>query len=246
MTKDVESETERKIRDFIAKNPGSYLSKISEFLHIPVTVLELYLHEMEEKNIIASKEVTGYQLYYIKTLDLESSDNGTEGTWKRIYHLISIQPGIHLSKIAELLEMSKPLAEYHLLRMEKDGRITVSKDQGYKRYYVFSEEIDHKNKKILSTLRKEIPLKIVLYLADHPNAKHKEILKHLGVAGSTITYHMNALIKQDIVSVQRYGNERGYILKNKKEIVRLVVKYRLHAVADGFKDLWDGLEYRRW
>ena len=239
-------ETREKIRDLIRKNPGSHISKIAELLNMRISEVECYLFELEKNKIITALQDAGLKRYYMGAPTQETPEGEGEETWKRIYDLISENPGLHLSKIAELLKMSKPLAEYHLLRMEKDDKITVIKEKGYKRYYIRSEQIGPKEKEILSLLRKETLLKIVLFLASHPNAKHSEILKQLDIAPSTLSYHLNNLLKHGIISVQRYGGEKGYNIKNKKELVDFVLKYRLHIVVEGFKDLWDEMNYERW
>lgn len=246
MIEDMNKEIQEKIRDLLRNNPGLHMSKIAELLDMHVKEIERHLYELEKNKTIIVIQDVGLRRYYLQSPGVEIADENAQETRKRIYNLIAQNPGLHLSKIAELLKMSKPLAEYHLQRMEKEEKITVLKETGYSRYYIYSEEIEPKDKKIFSLLRKDIPLKIVLFLANHKHAKHKEILKYLNIAPSTLSYHLNNLIKQGIVIAQRYGDEKGYALKNEKELLAFVLKYRLHIVVDGFKELWDGLNYKRW
>ena len=246
MNEELKQRIQERIRELINLKPGLHLSKIAELLNIPVSEVEHHLKLMENDNIITPREIDGYTRYYPGSPDTSISEDEVQETWKRVYNIISENPGLHLSKIAELLDMSKPLAEYHLLRLEKEKKIKIIKETGYKRYYISTEEIETKDKKILGLLRKDIPLKIVLFLANHKNARHKEILEYLDIAPSTLTYHLNKLIENNIIVVHRYGEEKGYSLKNEKELMAFVLKYRLHIVVDGFKDLWDGLNYKRW
>jgi predicted transcriptional regulator len=246
MIEDIKKDPQERIRDLLRKNPGINMSKIAELLNMRIIEVERHLSELEKNKIISSVQDVGYRRFYLGSPGFEVSEESVQETRDRIYNLIAQNPGLHLSKIAELLKMSKPLAEYHLQRMEKEEKITVLKETGYKRYYIYCEEIEPQDKKIFSLLRKDIPLKIVLFLANHKNAKHKEILKYLNIAPSTLSYHLNSLIKQGIVTIQRYGDEKGYALKNEKELLAFVLKYRLHIVVDGFKELWDGLNYKRW
>ena len=82
-------------------------------------------------------------------------------TRRKIYNFISKNPGLHLSKIAELLKMRISLVEYHLLFLEKKKIVTLVKEFGYVRCYPCGrEEIGSADKKILSLIRQEIPLKI--------------------------------------------------------------------------------------
>lgn len=234
-----------KILNLIAENPGIYLSKIAKLLDIKISLLKTYLYQLEKNKKIIAIQKAGYTQYYI--LNHDAIFNAiTHETSKEIYKLISEKPGLHLSKIAQLLNMSKPLANYHLSRMEKDKQITVMNEGGFKRYYIDNDLLGPRDKELLSLLRREIPLRIVLYLSEHSNAKHKEILEHLDISPSTLSYHLNNLVKKGIITTQRYGDRKGYNIKNKKEIIAFVLRYQLHIVLDGFKDLWSDLNYTRW
>jgi len=85
-------------------------------------------------------------------------------TRKKIYKLISKNPGLHLSMIADLLNMRISLVEYHLSYLEKNELIVARKEQYYKRYYV-KDRVGTRDKKVMALLRQEMPLRIVLFLA---------------------------------------------------------------------------------
>jgi len=246
MIEDSIEETQRKIRDLIAKNPGLFAVKIANLLNISISEMNRHLIEMEKNNIITGVKGAGYKQYYLKPNDPSISTDNVQNTKQKIYDLIVEHPGLHLSKIAKFLKMSKPLAEYHLIRMEKNGEITVAKEAHYTRYYINSESIGIRDKKILSLLRKENLLKIALFLANYPNAKHKEISEHLHIPPSTLSYYLDILARNGVIQVHRYGAERGYRVKNEKEFIAFLIKYRLHVVVDGFNELWDSLNFKRW
>ena len=246
MSNTTDEEIQKKIYELLKKQPGIDRTKIAELLNLQIADVETSLQKLEKNNLILPIEEGGYTRFYHRPQQKNGKEQTTGETREKILTLITQNPGLHLSKIAELLTMSKPLAEYHLLRMEKERTIQVSKETGYKRYYIADEDIETTDKKILSLLRKDIPLKIVLFLANHKNAKHKDILQYLNIAPSTLSYHLNNLIKQGIILVHRYGDEKGYSLKNEKELMNFILKYRLHIVLDGFKDLWGDLHYKRW
>ena len=52
---------------------------------------------------------------------------------RKIHDLIKKNPGLHLSKIAELLNMNITEIQHHLQYLEKKGIITVTSEVGYKR-----------------------------------------------------------------------------------------------------------------
>jgi predicted transcriptional regulator len=235
---------EQKIRDLIAENPGLYLSKIAEMLDMSISTVEQYLREMERKRIIYGTVDEGYKKYYI-----DDSGAGIYGRKileirKKIYNFIAENPGLNLSKIAELLNMGISLAEYHLLYLEKNESIISIKEEGYKRYYVKSTKLGIPERKILALMRQELPLKIVLLLLKHTNLKHKELLEHFDIAPSTLSYHLHKLLQDNVIDVHTYGKEKGYSIRNKRMVLEFLMKYKLSSMVESLKDTWDDFNYK--
>lgn len=158
---------------------------------------------------------------------------------KNIYRLIEKNPGINLSTIAEILKMSIPLVDYHTRQMAINGLITIEKDggRGYKRYYI-TGKTGFKDKKFLRLLRQETPLKIVVYLLEHPYSKHKKILENFEISGSTLSYHINKLLKDGIVGFHEIGEKRGYYIIDKVEIINFLILYKPSKILKRFKETW--------
>lgn len=161
-------------------------------------------------------------------------------TRRKIYELVVKNQGLHLSKIADLLKMSISLVEYHLLFLEKNGIMYSEKESGFVRYYTKSG-IGNSDREMLSILRQEIPLKIVLFLLKTTNATHKDILKVCDVAPSTLSYHLKKLVNHKIISMTAYGEDRGYSIVDKEEIIRILVQYRPYNVFESFQGIWTDL-----
>ena len=161
-------------------------------------------------------------------------------TRKKIFDLISKNPGLHLSKIASLLKMRGSLVEYHLFYLEKNNVIKGTRSSGYTRYYV-TGRVSHRDKKIISMLRKEVPLKVVLFLLKKDIAQHKDILENIDVAASTLSYHIKNLIDHGLISVNRYGRDKGYVLENREAILTIILQYKPYNLFDGFEDIWKDL-----
>jgi predicted transcriptional regulator len=158
-------------------------------------------------------------------------------TRKKIYQLIIENPGLNLSTIAELLSISVPLVDYHTRHMNDDSLITIVKEGGYKRYYI-QGDIGIKDKKFLAILRQETPLKIVLFLLEHPYSQHKEILKQFDLAPSTLTYHLTKLVNNQIIFLDTSEEGRGYCVINRKEVIRFLIQYKPSKILRRFKETW--------
>ena len=159
---------------------------------------------------------------------------------RKIYNLILKNPGIHFSKIAEILKIRTSLVDYHILFLEKHNLINSDKETGYKRLYA-KGKIGAKDKKYLFILRQKTLMSIVLQLLKEGNLKHKEILDTIDVSPSTLSYHLKKLIKNDIIEEEKNRNKQGYIIKNKQEIISILIQYKPYKLLDGFENIWADL-----
>ena len=157
---------------------------------------------------------------------------------RKIHELLEKNPGLHLSKIAEMLSLRISHVEYHLLYMEKNELITTTKEKGYTRYYLSGIEIGTKEKKILAILRQEVPLRIVLLIIKKKKAKHGELLTEVDVAASTLSYHLKKMVNKELLTITINKGEKEYSVNNEKEIIQIIIKYKPYMVLESFKDTW--------
>lgn len=243
MKEPLDPEICRKIYNSIKENPGVTLSSIADILDIKIPIIESHLNSLVVNKDVHPINEQGNIKYYIAKQTPLRRDRRTENTRQRIFELVEENPGLHLAKIAELLQMSSQLAEYHLLTLEKNELIFgIKDDQGYyKRFYTKGTDVGVQEKQTLALLRQEHHLKIVAHILLNPHIKHKELLEKLAITGPTLSHHLKRLEEYDIVGAVSYGKERGYHIKNEKEIVRIIMKYKLSVIVDGFKDIWKDL-----
>jgi len=161
-------------------------------------------------------------------------------TRRNIYNLIQKNPGLHLSKIASLLELRTSLVEYHLLYLEKLELIKSEKEVGYKRYFI-KGQIGVKDKRYHSILRQKTVLEIILFLLKHDGSQHKQIQEEVSVSPSTLSYHLKRLLKKEILDVRHSGPEKGFYIKNKDELVTFLIRYKPYDLIEGFSDVWKDL-----
>jgi predicted transcriptional regulator len=156
---------------------------------------------------------------------------------KKIYSLINKNPGLHFRRIVKLLDISLQLADYHLLYLEKLDLISSVKEAGYKRYYI-NGDIGRDDRKRLSLLRQEIPLKIILLLLKEYSLTHKDILKYFDIAASTLSYHLKKLVISGLIYIEFENNEKRYKIHDKKVIIDLLIKYKPFSMIDNFSKVW--------
>lgn len=237
-----QSDRERQIEIYrlIAKNPGIYLSKIAELINIKIDKIEQNLNFLEKNNIVTVVEDFGFKRYYVEKKGMGTRAGSAFETQEKIYKLIEKNPGLHLSKIAEMLQMRISLTEYHLIQLEQNKKIISQKDEKgyYKRYYTEDTELGIENKKLLVLLRQDIPSMIISLLLKHSYLQHKDLLTHFDTGPSTLSYHLRKLVDQGFIEVRTHGEEKGYFLKNKKEITDFLLKYEFTSWLKNFKDIW--------
>jgi len=163
------------------------------------------------------------------TLELE--------TRRKIYDLVAKNPGLHLSKIAGILKMRVSLVEYHLAYLVKNQVVKAVKEAGYLRFYV-KGKVGTEDKQVLSILRQEVPLRIMLFLLKNVRSQHKDILQNIGVAPSTLSYHLKKLNKYGLITVKTYGDEKGYSVTDREKVVNILVQYKPYNLFESFKDIW--------
>jgi len=159
-------------------------------------------------------------------------------TQKQIFLLISKEPGLHITKIAQLLSLSEPLALYHIHYLEKQDVINVERTEGFTRCFV-KGSIGVEDKKKIMILRQYIPLQIVLFLLKHPYAKHKEILENFSIAKSTLSYHLKKLVKCRVILPQQGQSDQGYVVIDEKAVIACLMKYQPLRAAMGMKETWE-------
>ncbi len=161
-------------------------------------------------------------------------------TRRKIYDTILKNPGLHLSKIADLLQMRISHVEYHVHYLEKHDIVTTDKTTGYLRFYI-KGTVGIQDKRYLSILRQKTLLRIVIFLLKKEPVKRKDILENVTVSNSTLSYHLKKLLKNNIIEVQGQGENKGYQLKNKEEIIKWLIQYKPFDLYEGFENVWTDL-----
>ncbi|MCX6666049.1 MAG: winged helix-turn-helix transcriptional regulator [Euryarchaeota archaeon] len=228
---------QKKIYDLIAKNPMVYASKIAELIGMKLADVEYQLQLLEKTNFIVVVEEAGFKQYYIRDETSGIRDKRILKTRQKIYDLVATNPGLHVSKLAEMLGMARSTAEYYLRLMEKDELVVIVKKEGYRRYYLADASIGSQDKAVLALLRQEIPLKIVLFLLKHPNARHKDILTNLNITSPLLSYYLNKLVNQGIIDIPASGE--GFCISNRDEVIAFLQRYHFQTVVDRFTATWD-------
>lgn len=163
---------------------------------------------------------------------------------QRVYDVVRRFPGIHLREIERQTGVSAPLAQYHLRKLADEGFVELHEQGGYARFYPTakgkSASVTALDMPLLGLLREEVPLHVVLLLLDRGPMTHTELVGELGVAKSTVSYHLAKLAEAEVVV--RAGADGKLRLKDRERVYRLLLAYKpTPTLVDAFADLWEDL-----
>jgi predicted transcriptional regulator len=155
-------------------------------------------------------------------------------TRRRLFRHIDAYPGKHLRELQRDLAMGMGALEYHLHELEAAGLLAV-RLEAQKRY--FPNPMAPADKQAIVFLRQLLPRRILLILSSDGPTRKAQLLAELGVAASTLNYHLRRLVQANLLEESRDGREAIYRVLDGERILRLLVTYRagfFDKMVDGF------------
>ncbi|UCE38030.1 MAG: winged helix-turn-helix transcriptional regulator [Thermoplasmata archaeon] len=167
-----------------------------------------------------------------KEVDLE--------TRRDIFDLISNFPGLHFREILRRLEISSGNLNYQLNYMIKHDLLVSIHDGNLKRYYIVGK-VKGSEKRILACLRNETARGLVLFLMLNPDSQFNEIASKFELAPSKLAYHLNKLVKKEIIEKKKKGRTTIYKAVDEEAIANVLITYRpsfLDNIVESFIESW--------
>ncbi|HEY7079974.1 MAG TPA: ArsR family transcriptional regulator [Nitrososphaeraceae archaeon] len=146
-------------------------------------------------------------------------------TGDSVLNYINIHPGIRYRELLRLSGFGNGVLSYHLLILERKGKIRVHRIRNkMTRYYL--TQIPDKDTKMLSFLKNNMARQLVLYILNHDMCSFNSIVECSGKAPSTISWHLNRLRDTGIISVEAAERSQLYTIVNKKEVKKILSRYK--------------------
>jgi len=162
---------------------------------------------------------------------------------KKIYKQIEKAPGIHFRELQRRTDLAIGSLQYHLEVLQKQHLVKARKKGKFTRFFPVYGEHSEEEKTTLSLLREESVRKIILYLTQR-KATNKQLAKKLGLAPSTVSFHMQKLIEAGLVKKKRSGKKTYFSLVNKQQAKDLIIGYKKSFVddlVDSFVEMWEAI-----
>ncbi|PSP85936.1 ArsR family transcriptional regulator [Halobacteriales archaeon QS_1_68_17] len=163
-------------------------------------------------------------------------------TRRRIADRVGEVPGIHFNALVRGLDLAPGQVQYHLRRLSDSGEVVA--EQLYGRTHYYPPSFDDWERRTLALFRRETARDVLLsLLADGPR-RPAALADDLGVARSTLEWHVDHLVEQDVVEKRPDGDALTVALVRPDATAALLVDVRpslADRLVDRFAGLVDGL-----
>ena len=150
--------------------------------------------------------------------------DGLDATRRRILEFITSHPGAHLRDICRALGLAMGDVQYHIRRLERDGRIHSVRRGLYKFFYpanLFGE----RQRDVLSVLSLERPRELLLNIIEHPESTQESLARATQISQPTVSWHLKRLVDLGIVGRRQEGRVATYSVAGGGEIATFIRTY---------------------
>jgi DNA-binding MarR family transcriptional regulator len=132
-------------------------------------------------------------------------------TQRRVLEFITTHPGVHLREICRGLALAMGAVQYHVRRLERDGRISSVRRGLYKFFYP-ADLFGERQRDVLSVLSLDRPRELLLNIIEHPESTQEALAGATDVSQPTVSWHLKRLIDLEIVRRRQEGRVVTYSL----------------------------------
>lgn len=129
-----------------------------------------------------------------------------------VYRYIRSHPGTPFATIARETGINRGTLHYHLYVLLREGMITEQQEGSRPAYFENSGRYSSEEKIILSHLQSGTGGIICQFLSRHRGATRPEIARWMGIAPSSVSWHLSRLSRSGIISAERSGRKTTYRL----------------------------------
>jgi DNA-binding transcriptional ArsR family regulator len=128
-----------------------------------------------------------------------------------VYERVKAFPGVNFVQLSKAVTFGASTLNYHLRVLEKNGYITSVRDGRYLRFFDrTSGSYAGARKMAVSALRNDTTAAIAQHIRTHPGVAQCDLAAAFDVTPSTVTWHINRLAGQGLVTKARDGAHTRY------------------------------------
>jgi predicted transcriptional regulator len=142
----------------------------------------------------------------------------------RVLQYIQENPGSHLRKIKRELTMSMGTIQYHLILLEKQGKVSSERHNLHKYYFPIGL-FEQNEKDILKILNQETAREILLIILEQKPTQ-TDIANIIKISSASVNWHIKRLVDLGLILEQKDGKFKRYTAGiDTKHIVSLMKNY---------------------
>ncbi|MWG35859.1 winged helix-turn-helix transcriptional regulator [Halomarina oriensis] len=142
-------------------------------------------------------------------------------TRRRVAAQVDATPGIHFNALVRTLDLAPGQVQYHLGRLRSTDEVAEQRLYGQTHYY--PPTYDEWERRALALLSRETAADVVAVLLDEGTARPSAVAERVGIARSTLEWHLGRLVEQDLVRKRRDARNRVHLeLTCPEETARLL------------------------
>ena len=129
-----------------------------------------------------------------------------------IFEAVQSNPGIYFNDLGRVTGVNRGTLKYHLIILKLNRKISTLSTGGTERYFENNGDYSDIERILFQHLREETPRKILEIVLEKPDISQKEIVGFVGISGPSVSWHMAALSREGIITIQKTGRQARYRL----------------------------------
>jgi len=123
-----------------------------------------------------------------------------------ILECVDENPGIHFNELVRSVSLATGQVQYHMYSLIEEDEVEEFSLYGKTHYY--PPEYPEEDHGAVALLRRETAREVVLYLVENGRSRPDEVADDLGIARSTLEWHLGRLVDQGLVDKERGAKNR--------------------------------------
>ncbi|MFB6170385.1 MAG: winged helix-turn-helix transcriptional regulator [Haloarculaceae archaeon] len=139
----------------------------------------------------------------------------------RIHDHIDTHPGAHFNALTRALDLAPGQVQYHLKKLRRRGEVV--EEHLYGRTHYYTPGYDEWERGAIAVLRRETARDVLFALLERGPARPGAVADDLGIARSTLEWHLDHLVERGLVEKRRDTNNHVTLAVTRPtETVRLL------------------------
>jgi predicted transcriptional regulator len=125
---------------------------------------------------------------------------------QRVREHVRDNPGVHFNALTRNLDVATGQAQYHLHRLDRQDAVVAERIRG--RTHYFTPGYDAWERRTLALYRRDTDRDLIALLLDDGRLPAATLAERLGLARSTISWHLDSLSDAGVVETSRGARGR--------------------------------------